>query len=280
MSSLIVAKIESIRRVDYQGERVVTLSMMDELHERPSGTAKRNFGQHRDKLLEGEDFFEIPADEFRTLGLREHGGGTEGILLTQSGYLMLVKSFRDEMAWDVQRGLVKHYFRSTEQLPSNHLIGYEIARGIREGLTHFESKFYGEIDTVKSKVDSVETTVLNGFAEINGRIDAIEKRKDLTSATKRQHIEVVAHYFSGNCPCCHDLKILDAGLNRINAHFDHWFSKGRNRAHETWLVCDSCNQNLLNYQFRDKHKAAFEHYQMRREQKFCPLLVDIFVGEG
>lgn len=32
-------------------------------------------------------------------------------LLTESGYLMLVKSFTDELAWNVQRQLVKSYFR-------------------------------------------------------------------------------------------------------------------------------------------------------------------------
>lgn len=32
-------------------------------------------------------------------------------LITESGYLMLVKSFTDDLAWDVQRQLMKSYFR-------------------------------------------------------------------------------------------------------------------------------------------------------------------------
>ena len=32
------------------------------------------------------------------------------ILVTESGYFMLVKSFTDDLAWDVQRQLVKRYF--------------------------------------------------------------------------------------------------------------------------------------------------------------------------
>ena len=33
------------------------------------------------------------------------------ILITESGYFMLVKSFTDELAWSVQRQVVKTYFR-------------------------------------------------------------------------------------------------------------------------------------------------------------------------
>jgi len=274
MSTDIVASIGSLRRVDYLGERVVTLSMVDELHARPSGTAGRNFRKHRDKMQEGKHFFEIPTDEFRRLELKDHGGGRDCILLTQSGYLMLVKAFRDDLAWKVQDALVEHYFRSVQQLPSNHLIGYEIARGIREGLQLGLKPIESKIGLIESKVETVKTEMISGFQEVNSRIDAIEKRRELTIATKRCHIETVATYFSSKCPCCQNAIVLDAGQNRINAHYDHWFSKGRNRVHETWLVCDSCNQNLLNHEFRDKHKTTFEVYQLRREQRFLPLITD------
>lgn len=44
---------------------------------------------------------------------KKHKGGFHGdvTLLTESGYLMLVKSFTDDLAWDVQRQLVNSYFR-------------------------------------------------------------------------------------------------------------------------------------------------------------------------
>ena len=37
------------------------------------------------------------------------------VLITESGYLMLVKSFTDDLSWDVQRELVKCYFRVKEE---------------------------------------------------------------------------------------------------------------------------------------------------------------------
>ena len=36
-------------------------------------------------------------------------------VVTESGYLMLVKSFTDDLAWQVQRQLVNTYFRKSEE---------------------------------------------------------------------------------------------------------------------------------------------------------------------
>ena len=43
-------------------------------------------------------------------------------LITESGYLMLVKSFTDDLAWDVQRQLVKRYFA---QKPVDTMVTYQ-----------------------------------------------------------------------------------------------------------------------------------------------------------
>ena len=36
-------------------------------------------------------------------------------VLTESGYLMIVKSLNDDLAWTVQRLLVNYYFRAKEE---------------------------------------------------------------------------------------------------------------------------------------------------------------------
>ena len=51
--------------------------------------------------------------EKRTLGFEVPNRGLT--LITESGYLMLVKSFTDDLAWDVQRQLVNLYFRVQSQ---------------------------------------------------------------------------------------------------------------------------------------------------------------------
>ncbi len=108
---------KEVSRIEYRNEPVITFRMMDELHERPEGTAKRNFNQNQEKFIEGEDFFEVPFSEWSliTAVRNSYGGQDTGQrnpmkFLTQTGYLMLVKSFTDDLAWQVQRELVKCYF--------------------------------------------------------------------------------------------------------------------------------------------------------------------------
>jgi len=99
--------------IEYQGQRVVTLAMIDRLHCRPERTARRNFDQNKHRLVEGKDFYRVDnkgLHEFRVSGIFSEAA-TSGTLITESGYFMLVKSFTDDLAWAVQRELVDLYFR-------------------------------------------------------------------------------------------------------------------------------------------------------------------------
>lgn len=105
---------------ELSGQRVVTFKEIDAVHGRPDGTASRNFRSNRDHFIEGEDYFKITPDEFRrTFGEMDARQQNDVTLITESGYLMLVKSFTDDLAWKVQRELVKGYFRakSTQSQP-------------------------------------------------------------------------------------------------------------------------------------------------------------------
>lgn len=56
MSNLIKINNQGIIAKEFNGQRVVTLSDIDLVHERPCGTARRNFNENRDRLVEGEDY--------------------------------------------------------------------------------------------------------------------------------------------------------------------------------------------------------------------------------
>lgn len=102
---------------EYNGKRVVTFKDIDACHNRPEGTAGRNFRTNKQHLIEGEDYFsvELTTDEIRRqFGAGKNAGKTMYVV-TESGYLMLVKSFTDDLAWQVQRQLVNTYFRKTEE---------------------------------------------------------------------------------------------------------------------------------------------------------------------
>ena len=113
MTNLIKINNKDLAIKELEGERVVTFKDIDNLHERPEGTARRNFNVNKDKLIKKVDYFNISLkNENRTLGIDIPNRGV--IVLTESGYLMIVKSLTDDLAWKVQRQLVDSYFRGKE----------------------------------------------------------------------------------------------------------------------------------------------------------------------
>lgn len=111
MNELFTINQAAISIKEYSGNRVVTFKDIDTVHHRPEGTARRNFNSNKAHFVEGEDFYKIQPNEIRTVGITSPNGG---IVVTESGYYMLVKSFTDELSWDVQRQLVNGYFRANQ----------------------------------------------------------------------------------------------------------------------------------------------------------------------
>jgi hypothetical protein len=66
---------------------------MDEAHERPEGAARKAFNRNKAKLVEGRHYFIVGSSVKRTAS----------ILLSERGYLVLVKVFRDPLAWPTAR---------------------------------------------------------------------------------------------------------------------------------------------------------------------------------
>lgn len=106
----------SLQVKEFAGQRVVTFKDIDKVHDRPDGTARRNFTKNKKFFIENEDYFKITRqnsmDVFHPLDITIPPKGI--ILLTESGYLLLVKSFTDSLSWEVQRKLVTSYFRYKE----------------------------------------------------------------------------------------------------------------------------------------------------------------------
>lgn len=95
---------------ELNGQRVITFKDIDELHQRPEGTADRNFRENQKRFIAGVDYYKLNKNqnnEFRGLEIPNRGL----IVITETGYPMLVKSFNDDLAWAVQRALVNSYFK-------------------------------------------------------------------------------------------------------------------------------------------------------------------------
>jgi len=106
--------------IEYKGQRVVTLATIDKIHRRPDGTARRNFNESKHRFEEGKHYFSLgyndvkSLDEFRTAGIVANS--QELTVITERGYSLLVKSFNDDFAWDVQDQLVDGYFDSKKPM--------------------------------------------------------------------------------------------------------------------------------------------------------------------
>lgn len=113
-------------------ERVVTFADIDAVHCKASGTAKKRFCENKSRFVEGRHYHLVTTKiikgrivtlensdcvqeyEKRTLENLEYLKSivpNRGLtLITERGYLLLVKSFNDDLSWQIQEQLVDSYF--------------------------------------------------------------------------------------------------------------------------------------------------------------------------
>jgi hypothetical protein len=119
---LIVIAGTKLEKIEYAGLPVITLSMVARAHQKPLKMVWQNFKRNIDRFILGEDYVILPYEKWSALVSSLRGyqteenlapkGGHRGemILLYLSGYLMLAKTFTDDLSWNVQRELVNVYF--------------------------------------------------------------------------------------------------------------------------------------------------------------------------
>lgn len=141
--------------VEYRGQRVVTLAMIDEVHGRPEGTASAAYLRNKDRFVEGVDTYLIEYSEnnvLRPFGVDVPFRGLR--VFSETGYLMLTKPFNDDLAWQVQRELVNSYFRTRAPLTEIEMIAAMAADAVRQQkrLNHVEEK----VETVAEAVENIK----------------------------------------------------------------------------------------------------------------------------
>ena len=100
---------------EFNGQRVIAFKDIDAAHERPEGTARKRFNDNKDRFIEGVDYYKITPSDFRiAIGEMDPRQQNDVVLVTESGYLMITKSLKDDRAWAVHRSLVNNYFRFKE----------------------------------------------------------------------------------------------------------------------------------------------------------------------
>lgn len=203
----------------YNGKRVVTFKDIDTVHERPEGTARKRFSDNRDRFIEGTDFFKISPSEFRTtIGDMDLRQQNEITLISESGYLMLVKSFTDDLAWTVQRQLVDSYFRMQKRMTPEEMMRVQLGMidDVSDRVTKLENTMnidYGQQRVLEKEVAAVVIESLGGkesnaYREISKKVFSECNRdvKDYFHVNSRNNIprlrfEDAVDYIKNWTPC-------------------------------------------------------------------------------
>lgn len=189
MNDIIKINNHDILIKEYKGQRVVTFKDIDAVHGRPEGTARKRFSDNRERFTEGKHFIKITASEFRTtIGDMDLRQQNDVILVTERGYLMLVKSFTDDLAWEVQDQLVDNYFRVrqlVDDLSPQMKLLYGLcdqlaqaereakeAKKIADSAKEVAAKAYEVTENIK---DAVKPILDNWREEINTKFNRIQK---------------------------------------------------------------------------------------------------------
>ena len=195
MSEIIINNIP-VTVKEYQGQRVVTFKDIDTVHDRPEGTARKRFNDNKKHFIEGEDFYKTKLDEVRPFFGQTPPNGfnpkADIILITETGYLMLVKSFTDDLAWDIQRQLVNNYFNVKEndievsqehgviEIILSNKIGVENDNynlNLNNRLTILEGLVQRGLDYLRDRVDRIDSKLIELGTMINNKDSNSSKSK-------------------------------------------------------------------------------------------------------
>ena len=125
MNEIITVENTEMHIREYNGQRVVTFKDIDLVHQNKNGVARRNFNRNKKHFIEGEDYFTLTraVSNETNCPIRNISVPNKGItVLTESGYLLIAKSFTDDLSWQVQRTLVNNYFKNKEQTISQQKV--------------------------------------------------------------------------------------------------------------------------------------------------------------
>lgn len=234
LSELIHIGNAEISVKEYNSQRVVTFKDIDDAHSRPDGTANKRFLDNKKRFVEGEDYFKVSNSEIRKSRLIPISDNDfmDKIFLTESGYLMLVKSFTDDLAWDVQRQLVNSYFRS-KKLSQVEMMRLQLGMidNHEERIVNLENNMtidYGQQrvleDTVnKTVIDALGGKGSNAYVEIGRKVFA-ECNRDLKhyfdvnarNNVPKKRFEEAVKYAKNWKPCTNTMMLISDCNAQLN----------------------------------------------------------------
>lgn len=166
MQEIVQIGENSVPVVEYCGKRVVTFEIVDLVHGNYKRTALGLFHSSRYRYVEGEDYIDLAKHETQESlqGVaKEHV--SEGILLSRTGYLILVKLFADDRICIIQRQMVNRYFRHS---------AFTTDSAIKDPVLAEIYSTIVELDGLKQK----QSALALQYAELQRNVSKMVKRED------------------------------------------------------------------------------------------------------
>lgn len=195
MNELITINNTQVEVKEYEGIRVVTAWDIAKVHGREVKRINEIFKNNIDKFILKEDYFFLTPNEFsgsfKTTQDFIPNNVKEIPLFTESGYLMLVKTFTDDLSWDIQRQLIKTYFRfketqKTMTLPQQLLAQAQCLVEMDNRITVVENKVDNEIRVNSGEQLRITKAVKRRVCQrIDLAVDLIGKDKFMYQAIYR-----------------------------------------------------------------------------------------------
>lgn len=223
MNEIIKINNHDVTAREYNGLRVVTFKDIDTVHERPDGTARVTFNSHKDKFVEKEDYFVCDTYEAKKLfGISAPNGIT---MITEQGYLMLVKPFTDDLAWKTQRQLVNTYFKTAKPLSQIEMMRIQLGMwdDHEDRIKNLEDNMtldYGQQKVLGDTVNKTVIEVLGGkessaykeigkkvFAECNRDLKTYFNVNARSNVPKKRYEEAI-EYAKNWKPCTNTMMLI------------------------------------------------------------------------
>lgn len=114
----------------YNGELCVTFEDIDAMHGKAgSNSAARAFRRNREEFVEGEHCYSVARKELQDYwSLDDQYSKSRGNpnvkiwLVNKYGYPLVIKTFRDKLAWKIYKQLVKFYFERVDEIPKSPVL--------------------------------------------------------------------------------------------------------------------------------------------------------------
>ena len=211
-----------------------------------------------EKLLEGVDYqstemWTVAGGTPRHVVLFSHDGFKQWGMLAGTERGRQIRAYFIECEKQLQREMSQPTALNSElsRMQSDlaeHKAANNRTAALLEQFGHWTA---AHVTGINTRVDKVEDRVDRLESKLN-------RRRDVSDATRALYERVVASRYEGECPCC--------GKVKEEMHVDHWYNRSHNKPDQAWLICSDCNHELgpAGSPGRTKHLEKFNGFQIQR----------------